>query len=153
MSITRWLTVTLVVAFVALVALVASGCDSSTTELDVNIVGAGHVVSGSGLIDCRADGDGGMNGTCSLTTDTPVDVHLLAIPDDGNVIDGISFGVSVDCNACNSGDPPAGSIDVHGDRADVRVDIQSGFSNVETVGVVFVRAPPPAPVAAPPASP
>ena len=116
----------------------------TNTTLQIVVTGAGRVRSDDGQLDCGADASG--QGTrCSLQrfvgwndNSSTMTFHLQADPATGAAFDTWDFAVSADCPGCNTGDPEMGSIDPHGDTADVRIDMNPGYDVTDTVTASFV---------------
>ena len=139
-------------ALVAVVALAAC-TDGTVSSIQIHVTGDGRVYSRDGTFDCRASG-----GTCSMsypvsaeaTSTTSSSFHLIAQPATTATTEWEVI-VEADCPNCNSDDPEMGALDVNGNEADLRIDMNAGYDVYETLNVTFHEQPagsnpPPTPV-------
>ena len=121
------------------------GCvDGTRSSIQIDVTGDGRVYSTDGTFDCTARG-----GTCAMSFPVAADAdqssssyHLIAEPAAAGGVTEWNFVVAADCPNCDSADPEMGAIDVRGDHADVRIDMNPGYDVTETISVTFGTTPP-----------
>ena len=119
--------------------------DGTNSTIEVAIVGAGQVISSDGTFACSSDPSGGnacttsqfvgWNGAASSSS-----YDMCAIPATGYTFDSWGFVVSADCPGCSAADPEMGAIEVRGNDANVRIDINPGYDVDESVTATFVAS-------------
>ncbi len=129
----------------ALVPACMATTDGTSSTIEITIDGAGQVVSSDGTFACSSDPSGGdactnrqfvaWNGTASSSS-----YELCAIPASGYAFDSWGFVVSADCPGCSTADPEMGAIDVRGNAANVRIDVEPGYDVDEKIVATFAAS-------------
>ncbi len=121
-----------------------TGPAGTTSTITIAIDGAGQVISRDGTFACSSDPSNPSGASCDTSTfvgwsgtASSSSYELCAIPASGVAFDSWDFVVAADCPGCGADDPEMGAIDVHGNDAQVRIDVNPGYDVYETVTAIF----------------